>query len=113
MIGTFNMIEAPTGNADRGLGVGATWYRLPVWMQKDWNHWTTYGGGGFQVVTNLLACAVFRRSDYLRLAKKDSSSAAHSSARTPEVISRLWFNRGSLRTANTVRTAPPLGSSAP
>jgi hypothetical protein len=52
MIGTFTMIEAPTGSADRGLGVGATWYRLPVWLQKDWGHWTTYGGGGFQVVTN-------------------------------------------------------------
>jgi len=52
MVGTFTMIEAPTGSASRGLGAGATWYRLPLWLQKDWGHWTTYGGGGFQVVTN-------------------------------------------------------------
>lgn len=50
MIGTFTMIEAPTGSYSKGLGVGATWYKLPVWMQKDWGHWTTYGGGGFTVV---------------------------------------------------------------
>jgi hypothetical protein len=50
MIGTFPMIEAPTGSYSKGLGVGATWYKLPIWMQKDWGHWTTYGGGGFTVV---------------------------------------------------------------
>jgi hypothetical protein len=50
MIGTFTMVELPTGSAARGLGVGSTWYRLPLWLQKDWGHWTTYGGGGYQVV---------------------------------------------------------------
>jgi hypothetical protein len=50
MIGTFTMVELPTGSAARGLGVGSTWYRLPVWLQKDWGHWTTYGGGGYEVV---------------------------------------------------------------
>ena len=35
MIGTFTMFEIPTGNADKGLGVGRTWYKLPIWVQKS------------------------------------------------------------------------------
>jgi hypothetical protein len=46
MIGTFTMIELPTGNSDRGLGVGKTWFKVPVWAQKSFGRWTTYGGGG-------------------------------------------------------------------
>jgi hypothetical protein len=49
-IGTFTMFEMPTGNSDRGLGVGEVWYKLPVWMEKDWEQWTGCGGGGYQVV---------------------------------------------------------------
>jgi hypothetical protein len=45
-IGVFPFVELPTGNAARGLGVGATWYRLPLWLQKSWGPWTSYGGGG-------------------------------------------------------------------
>lgn len=50
MIGTFTMLEVPTGSYSRGLGVGAVWYKLPVWIQKEWGPWTTYGGGGYQIV---------------------------------------------------------------
>jgi hypothetical protein len=46
MIGTFVMFELPTGSAPRGLGVGKTWYKLPLWVQKSFGPWTTYGGGG-------------------------------------------------------------------
>ena len=49
-VGVFPMIELPTGDASRGLGVGKTWYKLPVWIQKDFGPWTTYGGGGYQIV---------------------------------------------------------------
>ncbi len=52
-IGIFPMIELPTGSYSRGLGVGDTWYKLPLWIQKDWGPWTTYGGGGYQVVHQL------------------------------------------------------------
>jgi hypothetical protein len=45
-IGIFPMAELPTGDAGRGLGNGRTWFRLPLWMQKSWGPWTTYGGGG-------------------------------------------------------------------
>lgn len=50
MIGTFTMVEAPTGSYSKGLGVGKTWYKLPVWLQKDWGPWTTYGGAGYEIV---------------------------------------------------------------
>lgn len=45
-IGTFVMFELPTGNADKGLGVGSAWYKVPLWLQKSFGPWTTYGGGG-------------------------------------------------------------------
>jgi len=49
-VGTFPMIEVPTGSYSRGLGVGKTHYKLPIWVQKDFGPWTTYGGGGYQIV---------------------------------------------------------------
>lgn len=48
--GTFTMFEMPTGDADKGLGVGKVWYRLPVWLQKNSGKWLFDGGGGYQVV---------------------------------------------------------------
>lgn len=50
MIGTFTMFELPTGNADRGLGVGKVWYKVPIWIQKSFGPWTTYGGAGITFV---------------------------------------------------------------
>ncbi len=49
-IGSFTMVELPTGNYDKGLGVGKVWYKLPLWMQKNIGHWTLDGGAGYQVV---------------------------------------------------------------
>jgi len=49
-IGAYPMLELPTGSANRGLGVGKVWYKLPLWIQKSWGEWTAYGGGGYQVV---------------------------------------------------------------
>jgi hypothetical protein len=43
-VGIFPMAELAT--AGSGLGNGRTWYRLPLWIQKSWGPWTTYGGGG-------------------------------------------------------------------
>lgn len=52
-VGIFPFFEFPTGNADKGLGVGSTWYRMPLWLQKSWGpkdrQWTSYGGGGAEV----------------------------------------------------------------
>jgi hypothetical protein len=50
-VGIFPMAELPTGDSDKGLGNGKTWWRLPVWLQKSWGDWTTYGGGGYTINT--------------------------------------------------------------
>ena len=49
-IGSFTMFEMPTGNADKGLGVGKVWYKLPIWLQKNQGKWLFDGGAGYQVV---------------------------------------------------------------
>ena len=53
-VGIFPFFEFPSGNADKGLGVGKTWYRMPLWLQKSWgsedHQWTTYGGSGEPIV---------------------------------------------------------------
>lgn len=46
-IGTFTMFEIPTGNAGKGLGVGKLWYKVPLWLQKNFGKWTFDGGGGY------------------------------------------------------------------
>jgi hypothetical protein len=52
-IGVFPLLEVPTGNADKGLGAGNTQLFLPIWLQKSWGPWTTYGGGGY--LANLMS----------------------------------------------------------
>lgn len=42
-------VNLPTGDPRRGLGEGNTRTFLPLWAQKDFGDWTTYGGGGFWV----------------------------------------------------------------
>jgi hypothetical protein len=37
----------PTGNHNEGLGNGKTQLFLPIWLQKSWGDWTTFGGGGY------------------------------------------------------------------
>jgi hypothetical protein len=52
-IGSFTMFEIPTGNADKGLGVGKVWYKLPIWLQKNEGKRTFDGGGGYAVVPQI------------------------------------------------------------
>jgi hypothetical protein len=53
-IGTFPMFEIPTGNYGRGLGVGKVWYKVPLWLQKNFGHWLLDGGGGEVIVPQTL-----------------------------------------------------------
>jgi hypothetical protein len=46
-VGIFPLLELPTGSSSRGLGSGHLQTFLPVWIQKSWGPWTTYGGGGY------------------------------------------------------------------
>lgn len=48
-IGTFPHLELPTGNSRGGLGSGEFQALLPIWVQKSWGPWTTYGGGGYWI----------------------------------------------------------------
>jgi hypothetical protein len=48
-IGVFPLLEVPTGNARRALGSGHLQEFLPVWLQKNFAKWTTYGGGGYLI----------------------------------------------------------------
>ena len=48
-VGTFPLVELPTGNQDRGLGAGHVRAFLPLWVQKSFGEWTTYGGGGYWI----------------------------------------------------------------
>jgi hypothetical protein len=48
-IGTFPLIEIPTGNEHAQLGNGTMQAYLPVWIQKSWGGLTTYGGGGMWI----------------------------------------------------------------
>ena len=53
MVAIFPMLEIPTsvdfhtGSATKGFGNGQVWYKLPIWLQKSFGHWTTYGGFGY------------------------------------------------------------------
>ena len=49
MVGTFPMFEVPTGDAARGLGTGHLHVLIPLWLQKSFGPWTSYGGGGLWV----------------------------------------------------------------
>lgn len=48
-IGTFPHLELPLGSRSRGLGNGYAQVFLPVWIQKSWGPWTSYGGGGYWI----------------------------------------------------------------
>lgn len=48
-IGIFPLVELPAGDANRKLGNGKAWYKLPLWLQKSWGRWKAYGGGGYAI----------------------------------------------------------------
>ena len=48
-VATFPLVEVPAGDASRGLGAGKTRVYLPIWLQKNFGPWTTYGGGGYWI----------------------------------------------------------------
>ncbi len=47
--GVFPLVEVPTGSSSKGLGNGQAQWFLPLWLQKGWGPWTTYGGGGYTI----------------------------------------------------------------
>jgi len=47
MVGVFPIVDMPTGKSSKGLGSGYFKTFLPIWFQKSWGAWTSYGGGGY------------------------------------------------------------------
>jgi Putative MetA-pathway of phenol degradation len=45
----FPLLEVPTGNASDNLGNSKWTAYFPLWMQKTWDTWTVYGGGGYGI----------------------------------------------------------------
>jgi hypothetical protein len=43
-VAIFPLVQFPTGDAGRGLGAGHFVEFFPLWMQKSFGDWTTYGG---------------------------------------------------------------------
>ena len=49
MVGTFLIFDLPTGSSSHGLGSGHLRTFLPIWFQKSWGPWQSYGGGGYWI----------------------------------------------------------------
>lgn len=49
MAGIFPILLTHTGDYNKGLGAGGTQLFLPVWLQKKWGEWQSYGGGGYWI----------------------------------------------------------------
>ena len=48
-VSIFPELDLPTGDSDKDLGEGHPREFLPLWLQKSWGPWTTYGGGGYWI----------------------------------------------------------------
>ncbi len=46
-VSVYPHIEMPTGDAARGLGAGYIQGLLPVWLERDWGTWSSFGGVGY------------------------------------------------------------------
>jgi hypothetical protein len=49
MVAISPMVHLPSGNSSRGLGAGEPQLFLPLWLEKSWVPWQTYGGGGYWI----------------------------------------------------------------
>jgi len=49
MLGVYPLVELPSGDVTRGLGAGYVRAYFPLWIQKSFGEWTTYGGGGYWI----------------------------------------------------------------
>jgi hypothetical protein len=60
-LAVYPQVQAPTGRDADGLGAGHWRVFLPLWLQKSFGPWTTYGGGGWWHNPGLgnRNCAVF------------------------------------------------------
>ena len=48
-VAVFPLIEVPAGNQKLGFSTGHAQFFLPLWLQKEFDPWTVYGGGGYWI----------------------------------------------------------------
>jgi hypothetical protein len=48
-VAIFPTVEVPDGNQKLGFNTGHAQYFLPIWLQKDFDPWTVYGGTGYWI----------------------------------------------------------------
>jgi hypothetical protein len=48
-VAVFPLIEVPAGNQKLGFSTGHVQTFFPVWLQKEFDPWTVYGGGGYWI----------------------------------------------------------------
>lgn len=46
-VALYPAVIFPTGSAAKGLGNGQASYQFPLWLEKNWGSWSSYGGGGY------------------------------------------------------------------
>jgi len=46
-VAIYPITQFASGEASKGLGAGHQRTILPVWVQKSWGDWTSYGGAGY------------------------------------------------------------------
>lgn len=98
MIGIFPLVEVPTGNSDKGLGNGHSQIFLPVWLQKKWGKFQTYGGGGYWITNGpdnrnywfLGWQAQYEFSEHVTL----GAEIFHTTSQTVDQRSSTGFNAG-------------------
>ena len=49
MAALYPSVILATGDPDKRLGGGATQIFLPLWLQKSWGAWQSYGGAGYTI----------------------------------------------------------------
>ena len=45
----FPALVTHPGNESKGLGSGGSQLFIPIWTQKKWGDWQSYGGGGYWI----------------------------------------------------------------
>ena len=101
MVGVYPLLELPTGDESRALGAGYTRAYFPLWMQKSFGDWTTYGGGGYWV--NQGDDTANRELLVLRLAPAEAGDQATGDRRRnipPDGDRRFWRYQSDLHAAH-------------
>jgi len=98
MIGTYPMVQLPTGNKSLGENRNKVQSFIPLWMQTDFDKWTIYGGMGYRInpgagnknSTFVGVATLYEVSPKLQL----GGEVFHESANTEGGLDTAGFNLG-------------------